>query len=153
MYLMMLQDVPDDYVIATGEQHSVREFVELAFAEIGVALRWEGSGTEEVGIVDTVDLRRLTSARRGHGDDPTPADGEGPVRPGAVVLRIDPRYYRPTEVESLIGDATKARERLGWSPTVGFRELVIEMVHDDLAEARRDDLLKRRGFEVKDYKE
>jgi GDPmannose 4,6-dehydratase len=75
------------------------------------------------------------------------------VQPGAVVLRIDPRYYRPTEVESLIGDATKARERLGWSPTVGFGELVAEMVHDDLGQARRDELLKRRGFEVKDYKE
>jgi GDPmannose 4,6-dehydratase len=75
------------------------------------------------------------------------------VQPGAVVLRIDPRYYRPTEVESLIGDATKARERLGWSPTVGFGDLVAEMVHDDLGQARRDELLKRRGFEVKDYKE
>jgi GDPmannose 4,6-dehydratase len=153
MYLMMQQDTPDDYVIATGEQHSVRDFVELAFAEIGVALRWEGNGTEEVGIVDTVELRRLTAARCGRGDDPAPVDGEGPVRPGAAVLRIDPRYYRPTEVESLIGDATKARERLGWSPAIGFRELVAEMVHDDLAEARRDDLLRRKGFEVKDYKE
>jgi GDPmannose 4,6-dehydratase len=153
MYLMMLQDEPDDYVIATGEQHSVREFVELAFAEVGVALRWEGSGADEAGVVDTVDLRRLTAARYGRGDDPAPVDGEGPVQPGAVVLRIDPRYYRPTEVESLIGDATKARERLGWSPTVGFGELVAEMVHDDLGQARRDELLKRRGFEVKDFKE
>jgi GDPmannose 4,6-dehydratase len=153
MYLMMLQDEPEDYVIATGEQHSVREFVEGAFAEIGVKLRWEGSGAEETGVVDTVDLRRLTAARSGHLDDPAPADGEGPVLPGAVVLRIDPRYYRPTEVESLIGDATKARERLGWRPAVGFAELVTEMVHDDLAAARRDELLKRRGFEVKDFKE
>ena len=153
MYLMMLQDEPDDYVIATGEQHSVREFVEGAFAEIGVKLRWEGSGAEEAGVVDTVDLRRLTAARSGHLDEPAPADGEGPVLPGAVVLRIDPRYYRPTEVESLIGDATKARERLGWQPLVGFAELVTEMIHDDLAEARRDELLKRRGFEVKDFKE
>jgi len=75
------------------------------------------------------------------------------VQPGAVVLRVDPRYYRPTEVESLIGDAAKARERLGWSPTVGFGDLVREMVADDLGQARRDELLKRRGFEVKDYKE
>ncbi len=153
MYLMLQQDEPDDYVIATGEQHSVREFVERAFAEIGVKLRWEGSGAEEAGVVDTVDLRRLTAARNGHLDDPAPADGVGPVLPGAVVLRIDPRYYRPTEVESLIGDATKARERLGWQPLVGFDELVTEMVHDDLAEARRDELLKRRGFDVKAYKE
>ena len=121
MYLMMRQDEPGDYVIATGEQHSVREFVEKAFAEIGVSLRWQGSGVEEAGIVDTVDLRRLTAARNGRGEDPAPVDGEGPVQPGAVVLRVDPRYYRPTEVESLIGDATKARERLGWSPTTSAR--------------------------------
>jgi len=153
MYLMMRQDEPGDYVIATGEQHSVREFVELAFAEIGVRLRWQGSGAEEAGIVDTVDLRRLTAARNGRGDDPAPVDGEGPVQPGAVVLRVDPRYYRPTEVESLIGDATKARERLGWSPTVGFGELVREMVADDLGQARRDELNLRRGFDVKSYRE
>ena len=153
MYLMLQQDDPDDYVIASGVQHSVREFVESAFAEIGVTLRWEGSGAEEAGVVDTVDLRRLTAARNGHLDDPAPVDGEGPVLPGAVVLRIDPRYYRPTEVESLLGDATKARERLGWQPLVGFAELVTDMVHEDLAQARRDELLKRRGFEVKHHKE
>ena len=153
MYLMLQQDEPGDYVIASGEQHSVREFAERAFAEIGVSLRWEGSGAEEAGVVDAVDLRRLTAARSGHLDDPAPADGEGPVLPGAVVLRIDPRYYRPTEVESLLGDATKARERLGWQALVGFAELVTEMVHDDLAEARRDELLTRRGFEVKSFKE
>ncbi len=153
MYLMLQQEQPGDYVIATGEQHSVREFAEKAFAEIGVRLRWEGSGAEETGVVDTVDLRRLSAARSGHLDDPAPADGEGPVLPGAVVLRIDPRYYRPTEVQSLLGDATKARERLGWQALVGFAELVADMVHDDLGEARRDELLTRRGFEVRSYKE
>jgi GDPmannose 4,6-dehydratase len=153
MHLMLQQDAPDDYVIATGEQHSVREFAERAFAEIGVTLWWVGCAAGETGVVDTVDLRHLTAARNGHLDDPAPADGEGPVLPGSVVLRVDPRYYRPTEVESLIGDAGKARERLGWQPLVGFAELVAEMVHDDLAEARRDELLKRRGFEVLDRKE
>ncbi|MFA4966360.1 MAG: GDP-mannose 4,6-dehydratase, partial [Thermoleophilia bacterium] len=156
MHLMLQQDEPGDYVIATGVQHSVREFAEMAFAEIGVALRWEGSGAEEVGVVDAVDLRRFSAARSGHGaghDALSPVDGEGPVQPGSVVLRIDPRYYRPTEVESLIGDATKAREAFGWAPTVGLGELVAEMVHDDLAEARRDELLKRRGFEVNDFRE
>jgi GDPmannose 4,6-dehydratase len=74
------------------------------------------------------------------------------VQPGETLLRVDPRYYRPTEVASLIGDATKARERLGWSPTVGFGELVAEMVHDDLGQARRDELNLRRGFEVKSYR-
>ena len=148
MYLMMQQDEPGDYVIATGEQHSVREFVELAFAEVGVALRWERSGAEEAGVVDSVDAGRLAAARAGYG-----GDGPGPVQPGAVLVRVDPRYYRPTEVESLIGDATKARERLGWSPTVGFGELVREMVADDLVEARRDDYLSTEGFAVKDYRE
>jgi len=153
MYLMMLQDEPDDYVIATGEQHSVREFVERAFAEIGVSLRFHGAGADEVGAADSVDLRRLTAARNGRGDDPPPADGVGPVQPGATLVRVDPRYYRPTEVESLIGDATKARERLGWSPTVGFGDLVREMVADDLGRARRDELNLRRGFDVKSYRE
>jgi GDPmannose 4,6-dehydratase len=153
MYLMLQQDEPDDYVIATGEQHSVREFVERAFAEIGVSLRWEGSGTEESGVVETVDLRRLTAARNGFGEDPPPADGEGLILPGSIVLRIDARYFRPTEVESLIGDATKARDTLAWRPLVGFAELVSEMVQLDLAEACRDALLKQRGFRIKSNKE
>src|SRR5450759_4844506 len=106
MYLMMRQDEPGDYVIATGEQHSVREFVDLAFAEVGVTLRWERSGAEEAGVVDSVDAGRLAAARDGYG-----GDGPGPVQPGAVVVRVDPRYYRPTEVSTLLGDPTKARER------------------------------------------
>ena len=148
MHVMLQQDEPDDYVIATGEQHSVREFAEKAFAEAGVTLRWQGSGTEEAGVVDSVDAGRLSAARAGYG----PA-GSGPLEPGAVVLRIDPRYYRPTEVESLIGDASKARERLGWQATTSFADLVREMVADDLAEARRDELNLRRGFDVKSYRE
>jgi len=157
MYLMMLQDQPDDYVIATGEQHSVREFVDLAFAEVGVALRWEGSTAEEAGVVDSVDAGRLAAARDGYGPAAAAADGSAahdePVQPGVTLVRVDPRYYRPTEVESLIGDATKARERLGWSPTVGFGDLVREMVADDLGQARRDELNLRRGFDVKSYRE
>ena len=156
MYLMMRQDEPGDYVIATGEQHSVREFVDLAFAEVGVTLRWERSGAEEAGVVDSVDASRLAAARDGYGPAAA-ADGSAapdePVQPGVTLVRVDPRYYRPTEVESLIGDATKARERLGWSPTVGFGELVREMVADDLGQARRDELNLRRGFDVKSYRE
>jgi GDPmannose 4,6-dehydratase len=150
MYLMMLQEEPDDYVIATGAQHSVREFVERAFAEIGVTLRWEGSGADEAGLVDSVDAARLAAARDGYGPAAAPSE---PVQPGVTLVRVDPRYYRPTEVESLIGDATKARERLGWSPLIGFGELIREMVADDLSQARRDELLKRQGFEVRDHKE
>jgi GDPmannose 4,6-dehydratase len=163
MHLMLQQDEPDDYVIATGVQHSVREFVLRAFAEVGIALRFEGEGVEEVGIVDAVDLPRLSAARRGDlaadaaagGGNARPAliDGEGPVPPGSVVLRIDPRYFRPTEVATLVGDASKARERLGWQATISFEDLVREMVADDLVEARRDDLLSAQGFAVRDFTE
>ena len=108
MWRMLQQDKPDDYVLATGETHSVREFAEAAFAEIGVKLVWEGRGGDEIG-----------------------RDAES----GAVKVRVDPLYYRPTEVDDLQGDASKARERLGWQPTVTFRGLVAEMVAADLDEA------------------
>ena len=149
MYLMLQQDAPDDYVIATGEQHSVRELAERAFAEVGIELRFEGAGLDETGVVGVVDEGRLAAARAGYG----PAGGDGPVRPGAVVVRVDPRYYRPTEVSSLIGDASKARERLGWEATISFADLVREMVAEDLAEARRDELCRTQGFRIKEFRE
>jgi len=117
MWLMLQQDNPDDYVIATGESHSVREFCELAFKEAGIEIEWKGSGTDEVGIIKTISSK------------PQP----GP-QPGHVVVAIDPRYFRPTEVEFLQGDATKARKKLGWKPTVTFKELVKIMVHADIKE-------------------
>jgi len=164
MHLMMQQEEPDDYVIATGEQHSVREFVEAALAEVGVGLRWEGGGADEVGVVDSVDADRLAAARDGYGPAALTADHhpgapqgsihlEEPLQPGVILIKVDPRYYRPTEVESLIGDASKARQRLGWAPTVTFVELVREMMADDLSQARRDELNLRRGFDVKSYRE
>jgi len=163
MHLMLQQDEPDDYVIATGVQRSVRDFVLTAFAEVGIALRFEGEGADEVGVVEVVDLPRLSAARRGDLSQrpatadtvshPALLDGEGPVAPGTAVLRVDPRYFRPTEVESLIGDPTKARERLGWRATVSFDELAHEMVAADLADARADALLKQRGFAVKEHRE
>ncbi len=120
-WLMLQQDEPEDYVIATGEQHSVREFVEYAAAELGIRVEWRGTGVEEKGYdVDT----------------------------GACIVAVDPRYYRPTEVDSLLGDATKAREKLGWTPRIPFRELVAEMVASDLTEAQRLDLCRRSGFDV-----
>jgi len=149
MYLMLQQEAPDDYVIATGEQHSVREFAERAFAEVGVSLRWEGAAEAEAGVVDSVDAGLLATARDAYG----PAPGDGPVRPGAAVVRVDPRYYRPTEVSSLIGDASKARERLGWEATISFAHLVREMVAEDLAEARRDELCRTQGFSIKKFRE
>ncbi len=157
MYLMLQQDEPDDYVIATGVQHSVREFVELAFAQIGVSLRWQGAEEAEAGVVSSVDAGLLAAVRDGYGPAAGTPDGSAappePVQPGATLVRVDPRYYRPTEVESLIGDASKARERLGWAPTVGFEDLVREMVADDVGQARRDALNLHRGFDVKCYRE
>jgi GDPmannose 4,6-dehydratase len=153
MYLMMQQDEPGDYVIATGEQHSVREFVMRAFAEIGVGVRFEGKGAGEVGVVDSVDADLIASARRGYGPGALDVGSAEPLAPGQVLVRVDPHYFRPTEVATLLGDATKARERLGWTPTIGFGELVHEMVWDDLAEAQRDELCRAEGFVVREFKE
>ncbi len=126
-WLMLQQPEPDDYVIATGEQHAVRDLVVKAFAEAGIALGWRGSGDAETGVVTAV-------------------HGEARCRPGAVAVRVDPRYYRPAEVDSLCGDAAKARERLGWRPRVGFAELVREMVAADLQHARRELTLGEAGL-------
>ncbi|MCC7258097.1 MAG: GDP-mannose 4,6-dehydratase, partial [Gammaproteobacteria bacterium] len=128
-WLMLQQPQPDDYVIATGEQHSVREFVTRAAGELGLELAWEGSGIDEIGRVARNDT------------------GRGPPA-GEVIVRIDPRYFRPTEVDTLLGDPAKARERLGWRPQVSFAELVAEMVANDLALAERDALVEREGYRV-----
>ena len=149
MHLVLQQDDPDDYVIATGEQHSVREFVLAAFAEIDVSLRFDGVGAQQVGAVDVVDAEILQRARGASG----PPAGEGPIQPGMSLVRVDPRYYRPTEVATLLGDAGKAREKLGWEPTIGFDQLVREMVAADLEEARHDALDLRHGFNVKAHRE
>jgi len=125
-WLILQQDRPDDYVIATGEQHSVREFVEAAFHEVGIKIRWEGEGINEKGLN---------------------ADS------GDVLVEVDPRYFRPTEVETLLGDPAKAKERLGWQPRVKFQELVAEMVREDLKDAERDQLCKREGFRTFRYHE
>ncbi len=124
-WLMLQQQQPEDYVIATGEQHSVREFVEAAAGELGMQLRWEGSGIDEKGY------------------DPG----------GRCMVAVDPRYFRPTEVETLLGDPSKAREKLGWRPQVGFRELVAEMAREDFKAAERDALVKRHGYSAYDYHE
>lgn len=125
-WLMLQQDSPDDYVIATGEQHSVREFVEAAFHEIGTRVSWQGKGTGEKGY-----------------DDNT----------GEVLIEVDPRYFRPTEVETLLGDPSRAKEKLGWKPRVGFAELVSEMVREDIRQAERDLLCRNGGFKILSYHE
>jgi GDPmannose 4,6-dehydratase len=138
-WMMLQQDEPDDFVIATGVQYSVRDFVNAAIGELGVTLRWEGTGVDEVGIVDTVEAGRGT--------------GDVVLTPGQVVVRVDPRYFRPTEVETLLGDPTKAKEKLGWTPTTTFEEMVVEMVRSDLDIANRDSLVKQHGFKTFDHHE
>jgi GDPmannose 4,6-dehydratase len=147
MHLMLQQDSPDDYVIATGEQHSVREFCQRAFSEVGIEVVFEGAGADEIGIISSVDNTLLERAQGdlrlhllGHRDHA--------LASGSVVVRVDPRYFRPTDVGSLIGNAARARERLGWSPTVRFSELIHEMVWEDLSHAQREALLKKEGFTV-----
>jgi GDPmannose 4,6-dehydratase len=147
MRLMLQQDEPGDYVIATGEQHSVREFCELAFAELGVTLRWEGSGADEAGVVDSVDR----AVQQACCDARAPV--KGTLRPGDVVVGVDARYYRPTDVSTLLGDPTRAREVLGWTATCPFAELVREMVAEDLVQARRDEYLSAEGFTVRNHRE
>ncbi len=136
-WLMLQQERPDDFVIATGVQHSVRDFVDAAAVELGMKLRWQGEGVEEIGVIDSL-----------------PAQGAAPgLLPGKVVVRVDPRYFRPTEVETLLGDPTKAREKLGWVPKTSFAELVAEMMRADLDETRRDALCQREGFTVLNHHE
>jgi len=137
-WLMLQQDQPEDYVIATGVQYSVRDFVNAASGELGVQLRWEGEGVNEVGIVESLDAFTI--------ENPS-------LKAGDVVVRVDPRYFRPTEVETLLGDPTKAREKLGWVPKTSFQELVSEMVQADLEAARRDELCRSHGFSTFDYHE
>lgn len=130
-WLMLQQPTPEDYVIATGEQHSVREFIETACREVGVSLSWEGSGSSEKGVVVGID-----------GTDESLCSG----LLGQTIVRVDTRYYRPAEVESLLGDSTKAKEQLGWSPRISFSELVSEMMADDLDQARQVKLLSDSGY-------
>jgi GDPmannose 4,6-dehydratase len=150
---MLQQQHAEDFVIATGVQKSVREFVEMSAAELGITLAFEGEGEREVGVVQSVGP---LSARLMATQSPTGLGGtagKAMVKPGDVVVRVDPRYYRPTEVETLLGDPTKAREKLGWVPTTTLAELCAEMVASDYLSARRDSLVKLAGFQAYDYHE
>ena len=134
-WLMLQQEKPEDFVIATGVQYSVRQFVEFAAAELGIAIRFEGEGVNEIGVVHTV------------------SNPDIKAKPGDVVVKVDPRYFRPTEVETLLGDPTKAREKLGWTPQISVQELVKEMVQADYTSAKRDALVKLAGFKTLNYHE
>jgi GDPmannose 4,6-dehydratase len=138
-WLMLQQDVAEDFVIATGVQYSVRQFVEFSAKELGITLAFEGDGEREVGVV--VDVQ--------------PVHGQmlASCKPGEVVVKVDPRYYRPTEVETLLGDPSKAKEKLGWTPQTTLMEMVGEMVRSDYASAKRDSLVKSAGFQTYDYHE
>jgi GDPmannose 4,6-dehydratase len=130
-WMMLQQEEPEDFVIATGQQYSIRDFILWSAAELGIALRFEGSGVEETGVVEAVT-----------GSIPTG------VKSGDVIIRIDRRYFRPAEVESLLGDPTKAQEKLGWTPEITAREMCAEMVAEDLKAARRHALLRQHGIDL-----
>jgi len=147
MWLMLQQDKPDDYVIATGEAHSVREFVDLAFREVGVVLEWKGKGAEEKGIVKAVTSDELR-VKSEEAQRTTEGSGLRGVKEGDVVVEVDQRYFRPTEVDFLLGDASKAKRELGWEPRVPFREMVKQMVQTDLRESQRDVMCEESGFRV-----
>lgn len=133
-WLMLQQEQPEDFVIATGVQYSVRQFIEMSAKKLGFSIAWSGQGVEEVGLVDQIAPE--VEAER------CPA-----LKSGMVIIRIDPRYFRPTEVETLLGDATKARDKLGWSPEITLIDMVAEMVESDLLDARRAAMLKKVGLE------
>ncbi len=149
-WLMLQQDKPDDFVIASGVQHSVREFIEQAAGELGITLCWEGEGVDEIGIVDSFEDRQSSSAL--YDDSGERLKIKGP-KEGDVIIRIDPRYFRPTEVESLLGDPSKAKNELGWEPKISFEELVKEMVLADMEIAKRDELVEKHGFKSFNYHE
>jgi GDPmannose 4,6-dehydratase len=134
-WLMLQQEQPDDFVIATGVQVSVREFVEMAARELGITIAFSGHGPDEIGTIRRIDAPDVR------------------CNPGTVIVRVDPRYFRPTEVASLLGDATKAKLKLGWAPKTTLAELVKEMVVADLTAARRDSLVKGAGFQLFDRHE
>jgi GDPmannose 4,6-dehydratase len=131
-WLMLQQNMAEDFVIATGVQYSVRDFINSAAVELGIQITWKGQGVNEIGTIE----------------EAVSTDSEP-----RVIVRVDQRYFRPTEVESLLGDPTKAREKLGWEPKTTFNELVSEMVREDLKSAQRDELVKKNGFSAYDYHE
>ncbi|MFT7686564.1 MAG: GDPmannose 4,6-dehydratase [Candidatus Azotimanducaceae bacterium] len=132
MQWMMLQgEIPVDYVIATGQQYSVRQFIEMTAQHIGVTIRWEGEGVDEIGLVDSCDVKLAPS-----------------LQPGQKIVSIDSRYFRPTEVETLLGDPSKAKSELGWEPEITIDQMIQEMVEYDVDQAKRHSILKASGFSV-----
>ena len=159
-WLMLQQDQPEDFVIATGQQYSVRDFVNAAATELGMEIRWEGQGVEEKGYWTNppsnpvgAGLARERAEGAPKPDTAPTTDSRPSPAPTKPIIAVDPRYFRPTEVETLLGDATKAREKLGWTPRITFQELVSEMVREDLATAQRDELVRNSGYTVMNHHE
>ena len=138
-WLILQQNEPDDFVIATGEQHSVREFCELAFAKVGIKLKWHGKGVKEKGVIAGIDSSILAGKYSDHSRLQR-------LQPEHVVVSVDSRYFRPTEVETLLGDPSRARQKLGWVPEIPFHKMIGEMVTHDLDEAAREAVCRRNGF-------
>ncbi len=134
MWMMLQQDQAEDFVVATGEQHSIREFVELAAAEAGISLHWEGEGVNEIGIVDRADAELAPA-----------------VQAGQTLVSVDPRYFRPAEVESLLGDPAKAKRVLGWQPEISFADLVREMMAADRELASKEALVQKAGYKIPNH--
>ncbi|WP_234571613.1 GDP-mannose 4,6-dehydratase [Rhodohalobacter sp. 614A] len=135
MWLMLQQDKPEDFVIATGVTTTVRDFIRMAFAKAGMQIRFEGEGVEEVGIIDTL-------------DESFPTKKESGLKPGDVIIKVDPRYFRPTEVDILIGDPSKAKEKLGWQPKYTLKMLVNDMVESDLKLFKKQQTLLANGYSI-----
>lgn len=133
-WMMLQQDHPDDFVIASGKQYSVRQFIEIAASELGINLKWLGEGIDEIGIIDS--------------SSPVLRNESTKLKANDIIIRIDPRYFRPTEVETLLGDPSKAKEKLGWVPEITLQEMCKEMVSFDLEQAKQHALLKKHGYEV-----
>ena len=130
-WMMLQQDQPEDFVIATGVQYSVRQFIEWSAAELGITLRFEGAGVDERAVVEQIE------------GDKAPA-----LKIGQIIVKIDPRYFRPTEVDTLLGDPSKAKEKLGWVPEISARQMCAEMVAADLSDARKQSLLRKHGYSI-----
>ena len=130
-WMMLQQDQAEDYVIATGVQYSVRQFIEWSAKEIGINIRFEGTGIDEIGIVESIEGNNAPN-----------------ISVGDEIIKIDPRYFRPAEVETLLGDPAKAKKKLGWTPQITVQEMCSEMVAEDLEKAKRHALLKSHGYEI-----
>jgi len=133
-WMMLQQEQPDDFVIATGKQYSVRQFIEMSANELGININWQGKGVEETGSIDA--------------SSPALKTEQSILKANDIIFRIDPRYFRPTEVETLLGDPSKAKEKLGWVPEITVQEMCKEMVMNDLEQAKQHALLKKHGYEV-----